>query len=73
MLHLESYIRTVIGFIFSKSESFEPLMEMEKGCTRMFSRRLLINVGATASLSIQVAFVEAEWYFNAILESGNTS
>ena len=36
----------------------------------MLLRRLLISMGATASLSIQVAFVEAEWYFKAILEFG---
>ena len=45
-------------------------MQMEKGCTPMFSRRSLISAGATASLSIQVAFVEVEWYFDAIFESG---
>ena len=27
---------------------------------------LSINIGATASLSIQVAFVEAQWYLVAI-------
>jgi len=29
-------------------------------------------MGASASLSIQVAFVDPEWYFKAIFESGKT-
>ena len=32
--------------------------------------RLSISIGATASLIIQVAFVEAERYFDTIFESG---
>ena len=70
ILHLKSNIRTVIGLIFLKSVSLEPSIEREKGCTFMLSRMLLISIGATASFNIQVAFVEAEWYFDAILESG---
>ena len=45
-------------------------MAREKGCIFMLSRTLLISIGATASFNKQVAFVEAEWYLDAILESG---
>ena len=46
-------------------------MEMGKGCVFMVSSRVLMSVGATALFSIQVAFLEAEWYCEASLESGN--
>jgi len=69
ILDVTSYIRTVIEFIFSNSVSLDPSMQIEKGCDLILLRRSLISMGASASLSIQVAFVEAEWYFKAIFES----
>jgi len=45
-------------FIFSNSVSLDPSTEIEKGCDFMIIIRSLISIGAMASLSIQVAFVE---------------
>ena len=70
MLQLKSNIHTVIGFILFKSVSLESSMERERGVFFMLSRRLLISIGATASFNIHVAFVEAEWYLDAILRPG---
>jgi len=72
ILDVTSYIRTVMGFIFSNSVSLDPSMQIVKGCDLILLRRSLISMGASASLSIQVAFVEAEWCFKAIYESGKT-
>ena len=38
-----------------------------------FIKQLTLQVGATAPFSMQVAFVDAEWYFEASLESGKYS
>ena len=37
-----------------------------------FIKQLTLQVGATAPFSMQVAFVDAEWYFEASMESGKT-
>ena len=62
-----------MGFIFSSSVSLEPSTETEKGRTFMLSSSSFFNSGAIAMLSMHIAFVEAEWYFEAMGESGKTA
>ena len=46
---------------------------MEKGWVFILSWRFSISIGATASFSMHVAFVEAQWYLAAILDLENFS
>ena len=66
-----SKIWTVIGFIFSRPELFDPSTIIENALTFIFPTSSDNSEGAIAPFSTHIVLVEAEWYWAATLLSPN--